>query len=171
MANATVDSRGDRPLPPHLGPNRGDRQRTKTAPSSTRTTPVASDAETPPKRQKGLVSEGSVPSLLSRLALAPGEIESKRDPLALVPAKRRAETEGVQQQTKRPTPQRGRVSSLHGADLHAPAEVGFSIKGAAARAKQPTPEAVVETHVSLLNRLNRNDQGGGSSARRKRTKT
>lgn len=168
VAHAAADVREDRQLPPHLSSHRGDRQRAKTAPSSARTTPDVEVQQ--PKRQRGLVAEPSVPSLLSRLALAPNASESKLQVAPAVPAKRRAETDGApQQQQKRPNQQRGRPTSYQ-ANTNRPAEVGLSIKGAAARANQPPSETAGE--ASLLNRLNRSDQGGGSSSRpRKRTKT
>ena len=118
------------------------------------------------------MSEPSVPSLLRRMALASGGASESSKPAqreSSVPAKRRAEADSAQQQSqKRQHSQRARP--LQPGAGPAP-EVGFSIKGAAARANQSTAGAVEEQSASLLNRLNQNEQGGGGSSKRRRTKT
>lgn len=149
-------SRHERQGPPHLSAARPERQRTRTAPASPRATP---DAEPPAKRQRGLVSDASVPSLLSRMALASSAHERAA---ATVPAKRRAESEG------NPRPRRTPPSRQSPTEAEAVPPGGWSIKGAA-RAQQP--EEAKEQAASLLDRLKQNDHGGGGNSRRKRTKT
>lgn len=171
---------------------------TRSRASSTATASVraTSNAESEPasKRAK-LAGEGSVPSLLSRLAVTskdpprqapqnpkrrPGSEVAQTQPRRGSPQQPRADApappggynikgaEGANAQVKRPSvPTRPQTQQTTQSQPGVPAG-GFSIKGAARRS-QPSPRDDAPSSLPLLDRLAQGDAGG--RGRRRKSKT